>query len=421
MKTLYIECGMGAAGDMLISALAGCLGDRKNVEDKLNSLSLPGIVYKLEEHSDCGIKGIHTDVTYNGMEEDEHLHDHHTEDHHDDHHEEYHERHDHHDHHGHHHGGSLHEVFHMIDHASAPDIVKEDAKNIYRMLAEAESSVHGVPLSDIHFHEVGTMDAVADVTAACLLFNEIGAEKVIVSPIHVGAGSVKCAHGILPVPAPATAYILKDVPIYGGEIQGELCTPTGAAILKYFADSFGAMPLMKTDSCGYGFGRKKFERANCVRVFSGVTDSKDMEHIVKLECEIDDMSGEELAYAAELLMEKGAKDVYTVPVIMKKGRSGNLLVCLCSEDDEKLMAETVFKNTSTLGIRRFDAERYVLKRHTDTAETGYGEVRIKVSEGFGSSKYKPEYDDAAKIARENGLSLHEVNVKAGSSYETKKR
>ena len=220
MKTLYIECGMGAAGDMLISALAGCLGDRKNVEDKLNSLSLPGIVYKLEEYSDCGIKGIHTDVTYDGMEEDEHLHDHHAED----------------DHDGHHHVGSLHEVFHMIDHASAPDIVKEDAKNIYRMLAEAESSVHGVPVSDIHFHEVGTMDAVADVTAACLLFNEIGAEKVIVSPIHVGAGSVKCAHGILPVPAPATAYILKDVPIYGGEIQGELCTPTGAAILKYFAD-----------------------------------------------------------------------------------------------------------------------------------------------------------------------------------------
>ena len=178
---------------------------------------------------------------------------------------------------------------------------------------------------------------------------------------------------------------------------------------------------MKTDSCGYGFGRKKFERANCVRIFSGETGSKDMEHIVKLECEIDDMSGEELAYAAELLMEKGAKDVYTVPVIMKKGRSGNLLVCLCAEDDERIMAETVFKNTSTLGIRRFDSERYVLKRHTDTSETGYGEVRIKVSEGFGSSKYKPEYDDAAKIARKNDLSLHDVYIKAVSSYETKKR
>ena len=406
MKTLYIECGMGAAGDMLISALAGCLGDIKDVQDKLNSLSLPGIIYKLEDYSDCGIKGIHTDVTYNDMEEDEHSHDHND---------------DLHDHHGHHHGGSLHEVFHMIDHASAPDTVKDDAKNIYRMLAEAESHVHGESVSDIHFHEVGTMDAVADITGACLLFHEIGAERVIVSPVHVGAGSVKCSHGILPVPAPATAFILKDVPIYGGEIQGELCTPTGAAVLKYFADSFGAMPVMKTDSCGYGFGRKKFERANCVRIFSGETGSKDMEHIVKLECEIDDMSGEELAYAAELLMEKGAKDVYTVPVIMKKGRSGNLLVCLCAEDDERIMAETVFKNTSTLGIRRFDSERYVLKRHTDTSETGYGEVRIKVSEGFGSSKYKPEYDDAAKIARKNDLSLHDVYIKAVSSYETKKR
>ena len=287
--------------------------------------------------------------------------------------------------------------------------------------AEAESHVHGESVSDIHFHEVGTMDAVADITGACLLFHEIGAERVIVSPVHVGAGSVKCSHGILPVPAPATAFILKDVPIYGGEIQGELCTPTGAAVLKYFADSFGAMPVMKTDSCGYGFGRKKFERANCVRIFSGETGSKDMERIVKLECEIDDMSGEELAYAAELLMEKGAKDVYTVPVIMKKGRSGNLLVCLCAEDDERIMAETVFKNTSTLGIRRFDSERYVLKRHTDTSETGYGEVRIKVSEGFGSSKYKPEYDDVAKIARKNDLSLHDVYIKAVSSYETKKR
>ena len=210
MKTLYIECGMGAAGDMLISALAGCLGDRKTVQDKLNSLSLPGIFYKLEDYSDCGIKGIHTDVTYNGMEEDEHLHDHHDEDHHNDHHESHHEPHDLHN---HHHGGSLHEVFHMIDHASAPDKVKEDAKNIYRILAEAESSVHGVPVSDIHFHEVGTMDALADITAVCLLLEKLHPDELVVSPIHVGSGTVKCAHGILPVPAPATAEILKGLPI----------------------------------------------------------------------------------------------------------------------------------------------------------------------------------------------------------------
>lgn len=287
MRTLYIDCGMGAAGDMLTAALIELMENKEEAVKELNGLKIPTIEYTLEESVKCGIKGSHMSVKVDGIEEDEHLHEHehhHEHDHedhnHGHHHEHDHEDHDHehhhdhndHDHHEHHHEHhGMHDIEHIVSHINVSDKIKSDILAVYNLIAEAESDAHGCPVSEIHFHEVGSMDAIADVTAVCFLMDKLNVEKVIASPVHVGSGTVKCAHGILPVPAPATAYILRNVPIYGGEIKGELCTPTGAALLKHFATEFGNMPIMTTERIGYGMGKKDFERANCVRAMLGKT------------------------------------------------------------------------------------------------------------------------------------------------------
>ena len=209
------------------------------------------------------------------------------------------------------------------------DTVKEDAKAVYRLIAEAESKVHGKTMEQIHIHEVGTLDAVADVVGNCILMEKIGADRIIVSPVHVGCGSVKCAHGILPVPAPATALILEGIPIYSGQVKGELCTPTGAALLKYFGDCFETMPAMTVRKIGYGMGTKNFEeRPNCIRALFGETaecstdaaDTDSIDSVSELAANIDDMTGEELGFAAEKLMKAGARDVYFEQITMKKFR-----------------------------------------------------------------------------------------------------
>ena len=234
MKVLYFDCQMGAAGDMFSAALLELLPDREAFLEKLNGLGLPGIVYKAEPAVRAGITGTHLHVLVNGCEEDEHLH-HHLGG------EEHHHHHHHHDgeeHHHHHHHAGMEDIAHIVSHLPVADAVKTDILNVYGLIAEAESTVHGVPVTEIHFHEVGTMDAVADVTAACMLIRELAPDKICASPVCTGSGSVECAHGILPVPAPATAYLLKGIPVYSGDIETELCTPTGAALLKYFVNEF---------------------------------------------------------------------------------------------------------------------------------------------------------------------------------------
>ncbi len=264
MKTLYLDCGMGAAGDMLTAALFELLPDPEAFVAELNALGILGVEYVREKAVKCGITGTHISVRVNGEEEGEHHHHHdhdHAHDHEHDHdhdhdhehdhdhdHEHAHERdHDHGHEHSHHHSG-LHDIEHIVrDHLAVPDDVKEDILSVYRLIAEAESAAHDQPVEQIHFHEVGTMDAVADVTAVCLLMRRLSPDQVVASPVHVGSGHVRCAHGILPVPAPATAYLLKGIPMYGGGINGELCTPTGAALLKRFVTSFGDMPVIRTE------------------------------------------------------------------------------------------------------------------------------------------------------------------------------
>ena len=289
--------------------------------------------------------------------------------------------------------------------------VKSDILAVYSLIAEAESHVHGVPAEQIHFHEVGTMDAVADVTAVCLAIDRLSPDRIIASPVHVGSGHVHCMHGILPVPAPATEYILRGVPIYSGHISGELCTPTGAALLKHFASEFGAMPVMRAERTGYGMGKKDFEQANCLRAILGTSDDAGKDQVVELSCNIDDMSGEDTAFAAEALIEGGALDVWTEPIGMKKGRPGIKLCVLAKPDDSRRMAELIFRLTSTIGIRTALLDRYTLDRHETTAETELGDVRFKVSEGYGVKRSKPEYADIAEIAKKTGMSVSEIREK----------
>ena len=264
MKVLYIDCGMGAAGDMLTAALLELLPEAEQAAfiERMNTLGLDGVNVTREKAVRCGIQGTHVRVTVGGEEEasldagDDCDH-----------------RHEHDDHggaqHSHAHTG-IHGIEHIVrDHMDISAAAKDDVMAVFDLLARAESEVHGVPVRDIHFHEVGTMDAVADITAVCLLMEMLAPDRVVVSPIHVGSGYVRCAHGILPVPAPATANILKGVPIYSTDMKGELCTPTGAALLKHFADDYGSMPVMKAEAIGYGMGSKDFAKANCVRVLLG--------------------------------------------------------------------------------------------------------------------------------------------------------
>ena len=440
MKTLYLECGMGAAGDMLTAALLELMPDPEAAVTELNSLGIPGVQFSKEAVSKCGIGGTHMTVKVHGEEESEEMFHHHHE-HHDHSHEQEHDHesacHEHHDHlhehedhehthehthehshehthehgdagHTHHHHSSLHDIEHIIcDHLNLPDQVKQDVMAVYGLIAEAESHAHGVPVTEIHFHEVGTMDAIADITAVCLLMNKIAPDQVIVSPVHVGSGHVHCAHGILPVPAPATAYILNGVPMYGGAVKGELCTPTGAALLKHFATRFGDMPVMRTEAIGYGMGKKDFEQANCIRAMLGETEDAG-DNVLQLECNVDDMTAEELGFAMETILEAGALEVYTVAAGMKKSRPGTLLSVLCHEAEKEKLVRVIFQNTTTIGVREHACSRYTLKRSFETVQTPYGEVQKKISSGYGVTREKYEYEDLARIAREQGLSLAEV-------------
>lgn len=390
MRTLYIDCQMGAAGDMLSAALLELLPDPDGFLARINGLHIPGVQVSKEPSVKCGITGTHLCVSVNGEEEDSFHHHHHE-----------------HSHEHTHHHGSLHEIEHILSHLDIPKLIKYQVLAVYDRIAQAESKVHGVPVTQIHFHEVGTMDALTDILMACLLMQEIAPEQVIVSPVHVGSGSVRCAHGILPVPAPATALLLQDVPIYGGSIQGELCTPTGAALLTQFATTFGPMPVMKTAAIGYGMGKKDFPQANCVRVLLGETqDSGDT--VVQLQCNLDDMTPEAIGFAMEQLLEAGALDVFTTPIGMKKCRPGTLLSVLCRPGDKDRMVHALFKHTTTLGIREQICNRYTLHRREERLQTPYGTVRKKVSTGYGVIREKVEYEDLAQIARDNDLSFSQA-------------
>ena len=399
MKTLYIECNMGAAGDMLMSALYELLGEqeKKLFLQTMNSLGLPGVEVAADTAVTSGITGTHMKVTVHGEEEDEHhYHDH-------DHPHEHEHEHPHH----HHHASPGH-IAHLIDHLPLPEEVKAQAKGVYDAIARAEAKAHGCRMGEVHYPEVGALDAVADVAGVCYALYLLRPDRIVASPIHVGSGTVKCAHGVMPVPAPATANLLEGVPTYGGEIRGELCTPTGAALLAHFAQSFGPMPRMVVKKVGYGVGTRQFEQANCVRAFWGESQQGSNGEIVELVCNVDDMTPEALAFAAGRLLEEGALDVYTVPGTMKKGRPGHVLTVLCDAGQEQKLARAILTHTSTIGLRVRRCEKYFLNPGSKHVSTPWGEVAVKTAEGFGICKAKPEHDAVSALAQANGLPYQAV-------------
>ena len=393
MRVLYLDCSMGAAGDMLMAALYELLDDKPAFLDAMRALGLPGIEITAEPAVKCGITGTHMKVLVHGEEELDALHE---------------QEHGHGHEHTHHHTG-LHDIEHLLSHLDLPQAVQTDALAVYRLIAGAESKVHGTTVDQIHFHEVGTLDALADVVGVCLLMHLLSAEKVFCSNVHVGCGQVRCAHGILPVPAPATALLLEGVPIYGGAVSGELCTPTGAALLRHFVTEFGAMPAMRLSKTSYGMGTKDFPAANCVRAMLGETNAPAQE-ILELSCNLDDCTGESLGFAMERLFDAGALDVYWTSVGMKKNRPAVLLTCMCREETREAILETLFRHTTTLGVRASRCDRYTLTRAAHTVDTAHGPVRVKSAEGFGVKREKAEFDDLARIARETGRSLREVRA-----------
>ncbi len=390
MRILYVECNMGIAGDMLMASLFEVLPDKQLFLDMINSAGIPHVKVSAETKKSCGISGTHMRVEVHGHEEHEHSHGHsheHT--------------------HSHHHATPTN-IYSIIDGLNLSETVRKNAKEIYADIARAESKVHGETVELIHFHEVGALDAIADVVGVCLAMELLAPHKTVFSPIRTGFGSVKCAHGIVPVPAPATAELLCGVPTYSGDIEGEMCTPTGAALAHFFADEFQNSPVMHTQKIGYGMGTKEFRMANCVRSFLGETGVYKTDQVAEISCNIDDMTAEELSFASEKLMSEGALDVLTLPAFMKKGRAGFVLNVLCKAGEEQNFSELILKHTSTNGVRIKTMKRIKLESSFRMLETEYGIVRIKKSEGYGITHEKAEFEDIAKICRENDLSYKEV-------------
>jgi uncharacterized protein (TIGR00299 family) protein len=422
---LYLECNMGAAGDMLTAALLELLPDKELFLQRMRGLGLPGVEIDCAPMTKCGITGTKMHIRIGGVEEGSldagksvgHPHPHQHEHVHildlgqpEAEHSHSHDAHDHgheaQDTHTHHHYGYS-DICTMIERLDLAENVKKEALGVYKLLGDAEASVHGVPIEQIRFHEVGALDAVADIVGCSLLFQMLGVTQIEASPVHVGSGFVRCAHGVLPVPAPATAYILRGVPIYGGKIKGELTTPTGAALLKHFVRRFGDMEPITVKKIGYGMGTKDFEAANCVRAY--LCESAELKDTVtEISCNLDDMTPEAVGYAVELLLESGALDVFTTPIYMKKNRPATMLTCLCRPDDTHHLSQLLLRHTTTLGVRYQTLKRDVMDYTVYTVETAYGGIRIKSARGHGYQKEKPEYEDVRAAAQKHGVPFSQV-------------
>jgi hypothetical protein len=287
-------------------------------------------------------------------------------------------------------------------------------------LGEAEASIHGVPIEKVHFHEVGAADSIADIVGACVAFDLLGVDTIVCSPLNVGSGTVKTEHGILPVPAPATARLLENAPVYSRGPAIELTTPTGAAVASTLAASFGVMPPLRVARTGYGAGDHDFaEHANVLRVILGESAKADEALTISvIEANIDDLNPQVLAYASERLLASGALDVTLQPLVMKKGRPGTLLRALAKPEDRESIARIIFDETSTLGIRIYTAERRVQERTWTEVETKYGKVRVKISSEGG---YAPEYEDCRRLALESGVALKHVIAEANYAYLNRSR
>lgn len=384
MRIAYFDCFAGISGDMTLGALLDAGIDEQAFRSEIAKLGDLGFELKVRKTTKRGIEATDVDVV---IEES-------------------------------HHHRKLNDIRRIIEESALSDSVKARAVEVFVRLAEAEGEVHGHSPEEVHFHEVGAVDAIVDIVGACIGIEMLGVSRMYASPLPMGRGFVEAAHGRIPLPAPATVEILKGVPVYSAGIEGETVTPTGAAIVRTFADGFGDMPEMQVGSIGYGCGKRDSEMPNVLRVIVGESDEADRpaHQVSVVETNVDDMNPEFYETAMERLFAAGALDVYLTPVVMKKGRPATLLTAVSPTEKADEVAEAVLRETSSFGVRISKATRRCLDRQWATVTTSFGDVRVKVGEGAGIETASPEYEDCRKAAEEHNVPVRTVYTEALCRY-----
>lgn len=386
MKIAYLDCASGISGDMTLGALIDAGVELEALNAAIGSLGLPGLRLVTEEVRKRGFRATQVTVAH----EHEHVHRH------------------------------LHHILEMIDQSRLTDRQKDLARRIFRRLAEAEAKVHGTTIEKVHFHEVGAADSIGDIVGAAVGWDLLGVERIVVSPVPTGTGKITIAHGIMSVPAPATAELLKGIPLAESSIPHELTTPTGAAIVATLADSFGPVPAMKIERIGCGAGQRDLdEQPNLLRLLVGETvDGGDRDTVWVLETNLDDISGELVGYTTTRLLDAGALDVYTTAIQMKKNRPGVKLTVLCRASEVETMDAILFAETTTLGVRRWPASRHVLERRPHQVQTAWGVVEGKLGWPTGGKpRFAPEYESCRALAAQHGVPLHVVYEAAQKAFD----
>jgi hypothetical protein len=421
MKTLYLDCFAGASGDMLIGALLDCGLDFELLRRELKWLGMSGYELSLSRVDQSGISAAKFDVLLPDGKTDhprEHAHSHS--------HEHHHEHHDHHHDHEHHEHAHrpLSEIKRLIATSSLSDQVKAHAQAIFERIGAAEAKIHGIPVEQVYFHEVGAVDSIVDIVGACIGLEALQIGRIVSSPLHVGSGTFTCAHGTYPVPGPATTELLRGAPIYSGEIKGELVTPTGAAIISTLAVEYGPLPLMRVERIGYGAGARKYPRfPNVLRAVIGEVETADETPttVTVIEANIDDLNAQVFGHLMEQALTAGALDIFYTPVQMKKNRPGVLLTLLCAPSDRMGMTELIFRETTTLGVRWREERREILRREHITVETAYGQIRLKLGRASDGRivNSAPEFDDCRAAAEKHNVAVREIQMAALTAFAQK--
>ena len=385
MRLLYFDCFAGVSGDMTLGALVGAGAERHLLVEQLEQLDFSSFEIRFEQVDRSGISAVHAHVETSEQ---------------------------------HHHRG-LSQILKIIERSRLSAKVKERAARIFTRLGEAEARVHNTPVEQVHFHEVGALDAIVDVVGACIGFELLGIERFAASPLHVGSGMVEMAHGRFPVPPPAVVELLKGAPTYATEIAGELVTPTGAAIVSTLCENYGPAPAMRLTATGYGAGGRNYEKfPNVLRVLIGETETDAQnERLLMLETNVDDVSPQVIGHLMERAFQRGALDCYFTPVQMKKNRPGVLVSILCRPAEREALTQLLFSETTTLGVRSYEVERRALAREIVPVETQYGPVRIKVARLDGRiSNVTPEYEDCRAAADRYNVPLRDVEAAARAEF-----
>ena len=407
-KTVYFDCFSGASGDMVLGALLDLGLPLESLRSALGSLAIDYGQVSSERVLRAGVSATKFKVSEAGSPAPAHDHHHH---HHDHDHGHAHEHH-HHDHH------SLKEIAGFIGRSALSKAGKDRAVHLFERLGEAEAAIHQMPLERVHLHEVGALDSIIDIVGAVHGMEWLGADEVTASPLNVGSGTVTCAHGVFPVPAPATARLLRGVPVYAGAVQSELVTPTGALLITEYASRFGPLPAMRLDTIGYGAGDRDVKNhPNVLRVLVGDAGSRGAEPIVVLECEIDDMNPQLFGPLMDRLFEAGALDVFYAPVQMKKNRPGTLVTVLSAPARREAVSGVLFAETTTIGVRYREVQRECLTREVRVVQTPVGPIRFKVASRDGRVfNAAPEFEDCARAAAEHHMPLKDVQAIATKAW-----